>query len=190
MKLANNADTPDVVTFLINGNEINIASGKEYTLAGLQTSGITSIKLKSTATILLDYSVEKVLEEIREATVYTRYIDRDWGQNVIEMITTDTMARAAKTYNSGVALTKQEDGSYITSNGKMRFILDGVETINLQNAEGAILEIDGNSVYIGSTSQYRLQPIEDKLNTIILVNDKPMLINYKVRLIRHIQGGN
>lgn len=201
LKLANNADIPDVVTFLINGNEINIASGKEYTLAGLQTSGITSIKLKSTATILLDYSVEKVLEEIREATVYTRYIDRDWGQinhaagggenqNVIEMITTDTMARAAKTYNSGVALTKQEDGSYITSNGKMCFILDGVETISLQNAEGAILEIDGNSVYIGSTSQYRLQPIEDKLNTIILVNDKPMLINYKVRLIRRIQGGN
>lgn len=201
LKLANNADTPDIVTFLINGNEINIASGKEYTLAGLQTSGITSIKLKSTATILLDYSVEKVLEEIREATVYTRYIDRDWGQinhaagggenqNVIEMITTDTMTRAAKTYNSGVALTKQEDGSYITSNGKMCFILDGVETISLQNAEGAILEIDGNSVYIGSTSQYRLQPIEDKLNTIILVNDKPMLINYKVRLIRRIQGGN
>ena len=201
LKLANNADTPDIVTFLINGNEINVARGKEYTIAGLQTSGITSIKLKSTATILLDYSVEKVLEEIREATVYTRYIDRDWGQishaagggenqNVIEMITTDTMARAAKTYNSGVALTKQEDGSYITSNGKMRFILDGVETISLQNAEGAVLEIDGNSVYIGSTSQYRLQPIEDKLNTIILVNDKPMLINYKVRLIRRIQGGN
>lgn len=201
LKLANNADTPDVVTFLINGNEINIASGKEYTLTGLQTSGITSIKLKSTATILLDYSVEKVLEEIREATVYTRYIDRDWGQinhaagggenqNVIEMITTDIMARAAKTYNSGVALTKQEDGSYITSNGKMCFILDGVETISLQNAEGAVLEIDGNSVYISSTSQYRLQPIEDKLNTIILVNDKPMLINYKVRLIRRIQGGN
>ena len=201
LKLANNADTPDIVTFLINGNEINIASGKEYTLAGLQTSGITSIKLKSTATILLDYSVEKVLEEVREAIVYTQYIDRDWGQinhaagggenqNVIEMITTDTMARAAKTYNGGVALTKQEDGSYITSNGKMRFILDGVETINLQNAEGAILEIDGSSVYIGSTSQYRLQPIEDKLNTIILVNDKPMLINYKARLIRRIQGGN
>lgn len=201
LKLANNADTPDVVTFLINGNEINIASGKEYTLAGLQTSGITSIKLKSTATILLDYSVEKVLEEIREAIVYTQYVDRDWGQinyaagggenqNVIEMIIADTMARAAKTYNEGAALTKQEDGSYITSNGKMRFILDGVETISLQNAEGAILEIDGNSVYIGSTSQYRLQPIEDKLNTIILVNDKPMLINYKVRLIRRIQGGN
>ena len=100
------------------------------------------------------------------------------------------MARAAKAYNEGAALTKQEDGSYTTSNGKMRFILDGVETISLQNAEGAVLEIDGNSVYIGSTSQYRLQPIEDKLNTIILVNDKPMLINYKVRLIRRIQGGN
>lgn len=201
LKLANNADTSDVVTFLINGNEINVASGKEYTLAGLQTSGITSIKLKSTATILLDYSVEKVLEEIREAIVYTQYIDRDWGQinhaagggenqNVIEMIIADTMARAAKTYNEGVVLTKQEDGSYTTSNGKMRFIFDGVETISLQNAEGAVLEIDGNSVYIGSTSQYRLQPIEDKLNTIILVNDKPMLINYKVRLIRRIQGGN
>ena len=201
LKLANNADTPDIVTFLINGNEINVASGKEYTLAGLQTSGITSIKLKSTATILLDYSVEKVLEEIREAIVYTQYIDRDWGQinhaagggenqNVIEMIIADTMVRAAKTYNEGAALTKQEDGSYITSNGKMSFILDGVETISLQNAEGAVLEIDGNSVYIGSTLQYRLQPIEYKLNTIILVNDKPMLINYKVRLIRRIQGGN
>lgn len=201
LKLANNADAPDVVTFLINGNEINVASGKEYTLAGLQTSGITSIKLKSTATILLDYSVEKVLEEVREATVYTRYIDRDWGQinhvasggenqDVIEMIATDTMARAAKTYNNGTALAKQEDGSYITSNGKMSFTLDGIETISLQNAEGVILEIDGNSVYVGSTSQYRLQPIEDKLTTIVLVNDKPMLINYKVRLVRRIQGGN
>lgn len=201
LKLANNADTPDVVTFLINGNEINVASGKEYTLAGLQTSGITSIKLKSTATILLDYSVEKVLEEVKEATVYTRYIDRDWGQinhvagggenqDVIEMIVTDTMSRAAKTYNNGVALTKQDDSSYITSDGKMSFTLDGIETISLQNAEGAVLEIDGNSVYVGSTSQYRLQPIEDKLTTIILVNDKPMLINYKVRLVRRIQGGN
>lgn len=201
LKLANNADTPDVVTFLINGNEINVASGKEYTLAGLQTSGITSIKLKSTATILLDYSVEKVLEEVREATVYTRYIDRDWGQinhtagggenqDVIEMITNDTMARAAKTYNNGTVLTKQEDGSYITSDGKMSFTLDGIETISLQNAEGAVLEIDGNSVYVGSTSQYRLQPIEDKLSTIVLVNDKLMLINYKVRLVRRIQGGN
>ena len=201
LKLANNADTPDIVTFLINGNEINVASGKEYTLAGLQTSGITSIKLKSTATILLDYSVEKVLEEVREATVYTRYIDRDWGQinhtagggenqDVIEMIVSDTMTRAAKTYNNDTALTKQEDGSYITSNGKMSFTLDGIETISLQNAEGAVLEIDGNSVYVGSTSQYRLQPIEDKLTTIVLVNDKPMLINYKVRLVRRIQGGN
>lgn len=201
LKLANNADTPDVVTFLINGNEINVASGKEYTLAGLQTSGITSIKLKSTATILLDYSVEKVLEEVREATVYTRYIDRDWGQinhvagggenqDVIEMIVADTMIRAAKTYNNDVALTKQDDGSYITSDGKMSFTLDGIETISLQNAEGAVLEIDGNGVYVGSTSQYRLQPIEDKLTTIILVNDKPMLINYKVRLVRRIQGGN
>lgn len=201
LKLANNADTPDVVTFLINGNEINVASGKEYTLVGLQTSGITSIKLKSTATILLDYSVEKVLEEVREATVYTRYVDRDWGQinhaagggenqDVIEMIVADTMAHAAKTYNEGAALTKQEDGSYITSDGKMSFTLDGIETISLQNAEGAVLEIDGNSVYVGSTSQYRLQPIEDRLTTIILVNDKPMLINYKVRLIRRIQGGN
>lgn len=201
LKLANNADTPDVVTFLINGNEINVASGKEYTLAGLQTSGITSIKLKSTATILLDYSVEKILEEVREATVYTRYIDRDWGQinhaagggenqDMIEMIANDTMTRAAKAYNNGTALTKQEDGSYITSDGKMSFTLDGIETINLQNAEGAVLEIDGNSVYVGSTSQYRLQPIEDKLSTIILVNDKPMLINYKVRLVRRIQGGN
>lgn len=201
LKLANNADTPDIVTFLINGNEINVANGKEYTLAGLQTSGITSIKLKSTATILLDYSVEKVLKEVREATVYTRYIDRDWGQinhtagggenqDVIGMIVSDTMARAAKIYNNGTTLAKQEDGSYITSDGKMSFTLDGIETISLQNAEGAVLEIDGNSVYVGSTSQYRLQPIEDKLSTIVLINDKPMLINYKVRLVRRIQGGN
>lgn len=201
LKLANNADTPGIVTFLINGNEINIASGKKYTLVGLQTSEITSIKLKSTATILLDYSVEKVSEKVREATVYTRYIDRDWGQinhaagggenqNVIEMIIADTMTRAAKTYNNGTALTKQEDGSYITSDGKMCFIFNGVEAISIQSAEGAVLEIDGNSVYIGSTLQYRLQPIEYKLNTIILVNDKPMLINYKVRLTRRVQGGN
>ena len=77
--LANDADTSDVVTFLLNGNEINIAKGRVYTIAGLEDSGITSIKLKSTAKIQLDYSVERILEEIREAVIRTQYIDRDWG---------------------------------------------------------------------------------------------------------------
>nr|DAP37498.1 MAG TPA: hypothetical protein [Caudoviricetes sp.] len=202
LKLANDADIPDIVTFLINGNEINVASGKEYTIAGLQNSGITSIKLKSTATILLDYSVEKVLEEIREATIRTQYVDRDWGQinhaaggggnqSITAMIETATMERAAKTYNNNVPLVKQPNGTYATTDGTMQFALEGVETIGLQNAEGVILDIDGHSVYIGGTSQYRLQPIKEKLSEIILVNDKPLLINYKVRLIRRIiQGGN
>lgn len=77
--LASDADTSDVVTFLLNGNEINIAKGRMYTIAGLEDSGITSIKLKSTAKIQLDYSVERILEEIREAVIRTQYIDRDWG---------------------------------------------------------------------------------------------------------------
>lgn len=202
LKLANDADTPDIVTFLINGNEINVASGKEYTIAGLQNSGITSIKLKSTATILLDYSVEKVLEEIREATIRTQYVDRNWGQinhtaggggnqSITAMIEAATMERAAKTYNNNIPLVKQLDGTYATTDGTMQFALEGIETIGLQNAEGVILDIDGHSVYIGGTSQYRLQPIKEKLSEIILVNDKPLLINYKVRLIRRIiQGGN
>lgn len=202
LKLANDADIPDIITFLINGNEISVASGKEYTIAGLQDSGITSIKLKSTATILLDYSVEKVLEEIREATIRTQYVDRDWGQvnhiaggggnqSITAMIEIASMERAAKTYNNNVPLVKQPDGTYITTDGTMQFALDGIETISLQNAEGVILDIDGHSVYIGGTSQYRLQPIKEKLSEIILVNDKPLLINYKVRLIRRIiQGGN
>ena len=202
LKLANDADTPNIVTFLINGNEINVASGKEYTIAGLQNSSITSIKLKSTATILLDYSVEKILEEIREATIRTQYIDRDWGQinhiagvggnqSITAMIEAAFMERAAKTYNNNVPLIKQPDGTYATTDGKMQFMLDGIETISLQDAEGVILDIDGHNVYIGGTSQYRLQPIKEKLSEIILVNDKPLLINYKVRLIRRIvQGGN
>ena len=78
--MANDADTSDVVTFLLNGNEINIAKGRVYTITGLEDSGITSIKLKSTAKIQLDYSVERILEEIREAVIRTQYIDRDWGQ--------------------------------------------------------------------------------------------------------------
>lgn len=202
LKLANDSNTPDIVTFLLNGTEINVASGKEYTIAGLEDSGITSIKLKSTATIQLDYSVERILEEVTEAVIRTQYIDRDWGQinhvagggenqSITEMIAADAMRRAADTYNSGVALIKQSDGSYITTDGKMSFAVDGIETIGLQNAEGVVLEVDGSSVYIGSTAQYRLQPIEDKLSEIILVNDKPLLINYKIRLVRRIvQGGN
>ena len=88
------------------------------------------------------------------------------------------MQRAANTYNNGVALTKQPDGSYVTADGKMSFAIDGIETIGLQNAEGIVLEVNGSNMYIGSTSQYRLQPIKEKLSEIILVNDKPLLINY------------
>lgn len=201
LSLANDADTSDVVTFLLNGNEINIAKGRVYTIAGLEDSGITSIKLKSTAKIQLDYSVERILEEVREAVIRTQYVDRDWGQinhvagggenqSITEMIAAAAMQRAANAYNNGVALTKQSDGSYVTTDGKMSFVVDGIETISLQNAEGVVLEVNGSNIYIGSTAQYRLQPIEDKLNEIILVNDKPLLINYKIRLIRRIQGGN
>lgn len=201
LSLANDADTSDVVTFLLNGNEINVAKGRVYTIAGLENSGITSIKLKSTAKIQLDYSVERILEEIREAVIRTQYVDRDWGQinhmagggenqSITEMIVAAAMQRAANTYNNGVALTKQPDGNYVTADGKMSFAIDGIETISLQNAEGVVLEVNGSNIYIGSTAQYRLQPIEDKLNEIILVNDKPLLINYKIRLIRRIQGGN
>ena len=106
------------------------------------------------------------------------------------MIVAAAIQRAANTYNNGVALTKQPDGSYVTTDGKMSFAIDGIETIGLQNAEGVVLEVNGSNIYIGSTAQYRLQPIEDKLDEIILVNDKPLLINYKIRLIRRIQGGN
>ena len=202
LKLANDADTSNVVTFLLNGNEINIAKDRIYTIAGLEDSGITSIKLKSTAKIQLNYSVDRILEEIREAVIRTQYIDRDWGQinhmagggenqSITEMIVAAAMQRAANTYNNGVALTKQPDGSYVTADGKMSFAIDGIETIGLQNAEGIVLEVNGSNIYIGSTSQYRLQPIKEKLSEIILVNDKPLLINYKVRLIRRIvQGGN
>ena len=102
---------------------------------------------------------------------------------LLRYLTPITLKKATK--------TKQPNGTYITTDGKMQFMLDGIETISLQDAEGVILDIDGHNVYIGSTSQYRLQPIKEKLSEIILVNDKPLLINYKVRLIRRIvQGGN
>ena len=202
LKLANDGDTPNIITFLLNGVEINVAKGKEYSIVNLENSGITSIKLKSTATIQLDYSVEKTLEEITEPIIRALYIERDWGQvnhksesipnqSVTEMITQDVIKRISNIYNGGVLLQQQSDGSYVTIDKKLEFRVEGIETICLQDAEGVVLSIDGRNIYIGSTSQYRLQPVKDKLKEIILVEDKPLLINYKIRLIKRIlQGGN
>ena len=78
------------------------------------------------------------------------------NQSITEMIVAATMQRAANTYNNGVVLTKQPDGSYVTADGKMSFAVDGIETIGLQNAEGVVLEVNGSNIYIGSTAQYRL----------------------------------
>lgn len=197
-----NSEDGTMVTFLLNGKEVNVAAGKQYNIADLESANITSIQVKSTATIQLDYGVNKTLVEITEPVIRTQYLDRDWGQinhtpsipaqenlNVRQMIIDAAMEQAAQTYNDGVALIKTDD-AYTTSDGKMEFALDGIETISFQNAEGAVIEIDGKTVYIGSTFQYRLQPITEKIESIILVNDVPLLINYKVRLIRKIiQGG-
>lgn len=197
-----NSDDGTLVTFLLNGKEVNVAAGKQYNIADLESANITSIQVKSTATIQLDYGVNKTLVEITEPVIRTQYLDRDWGQinhtpnvptqenlNVRQMIIDAVMEQAAQIYNDGIALIKT-DNVYITSDGKMEFALDGIETISFQNAEGAVIEIDGKIVYIGSTSQYRLQPISEKIESITLVNDVPLLINYKVRLTRKIiQGG-
>lgn len=198
-----NSDDETMVTFLLNGKEVNVAAGKQYNIADLEDANITSIQVKSKAKIQLDYGVNKKLIELYEPIIRTQYIDRDWGQinhtpstpaqenlDVRQMIIDAAMVQAANTYNEGNALIKEDDGTYSTTDGSMTFALDGIETINFQNAEGAIIEIDGKTVYIGSTSQYRLQPIVDKIESIVLVNDMPLLINYKVRLTRKIvQGG-
>lgn len=204
LKIANNTSSPDVIVVEINGISINIARGKEYILTGLENNNITSIYIISpkNVEVLLDYTVDRYLEKITTPIIQTKYIERDWGQinhaatgvenqSIADMIIADTVARAADTYNNGEALTAIDKNNYATSDGKIKITIEGIETIGFENAEGALLKIGDQNVYIGSTSQYRLQPIKDKINEIILVEDKPMLINYKVRLMRQIiQGGN
>ena len=204
LKITNNTKSSDIIIVEINGISINIASGKEYILTGLENNNITSIYIKSpeNINILLDYTVDRYLEKITIPIIQTKYIERDWGQinhaatgvenqSIADMIIADTVARAADTYNNGEALTAIDKNNYTTSDGKIKITIEGIETISFENAEGALLKIGNQNVYIGSTSQYRLQPIKDKINEIILVEDKPMLINYKVRLMRQIiQGGN
>lgn len=204
LKITNNSGSSDIIVVEINGINVNIASGKEYVLTGLEDSNISSIYIKSPENIdiLLDYTVDRYLEKITIPIVQTKYVERDWGQinhtvtgianqSITDMIIADIVARAANTYNNGIALTKINENNYSTSDGKTNITIEGIETINFQNAEGAMLKIGDQNVYIGGTSQYRLQPIKDKINEIILVEDKPMLINYKARLLRQIiQGGN
>ena len=88
--------------------------------------------------------------------------------------------------------TLQNDGTYTyTSNeGQITLKYDGIETINFRNAEGAQLKINNNAVYVGNTSVYRLQPITDGLDSVILIKDMPVLIDYKLRVYKTIvQGG-
>lgn len=204
LKITNNTNSSDVVVVEINGINVNIASGKEYILTGLENNNISSVYIKSPENIeiALDYTVNRYLEKITTPIIQTKYIERDWGQinhaatgienqSITDMIVADIIARAADTYNNGEALTKIDKNNYTTSDSKIKITIEGIETINFQNAEGVLLKIGDQNIYIGDTSQYRLQPIKDKISEIILVEDKPMLINYKVRLLRQIiQGGN
>ena len=127
----------------INGINVNIASGKEYVLTGLEDSNISSIYIKSPENIdiLLDYTVDRYLEKITTPIVQTKYVERDWGQinhtvtgianqSITDMIIADIVARAANTYNNGIALTKINENNYSTSDGKTNIIIEGIETIN------------------------------------------------------------
>ena len=53
-----------------------------------------------------------------------------------------------------------------------------------------MLKINDSIVYVGNTSVYRLQPITDGLDSVILIKDMPVLIDYKLRVYKTIvQGG-
>lgn len=196
LRLINNSITEGVATFSLNGNDINIMSGKKYVVTNLEDTVISSLTVKTKIPVIIDYSINRVLEEQSEAVIKARYVDRDWGQiqhsptgeanqNIIIMIESAAMKKMADTYNNGTPLIK-DDPFYKSSNGKMLFTMDGVETIGIENANGAVLSIDGNEVHIGGTAQYRLQPITDKINEIFIIQDASMLINYKVRIIRQV----
>lgn len=132
-----------------------------------------------------------------EPTSVVKYLLRDWGQisrtpvgetniDVMSLIIADSITH----YSNNATL--QNDGTYTYTSDEGQIILkyDGIETISFRNAEGAQLRINNNTVYVGNTSVYRLQPIIDGLDSVILVEDMPVLIDYKLRVYKTVvQGG-
>ena len=195
LKLSNTKSVP--TSFSINGQNINVAKNKQYVLTNLQDSDVASIKVLEPASLLVDYTLDKTLQAVAEPTSVAKYLLRDWGQisrtpvgetniDIMSLIIADSVAH----YSNNATL--QNDGTYTyTSNeGQITLKYDGIETINFRNAEGAQLKINNNIVYVGNTSVYRLQPITDGLDSVILIKDMPVLIDYKLRVYKTIvQGG-
>lgn len=195
LKLSNTKSVP--TSFSINGQNINVAKNKQYVLTNLQDSDISSIKVLEPAALLVDYTLDKTLRVVTEPTSAAKYLLRDWGQisrtpvgttniDVMALIIADSVTH----YSNSATL--QDDGTYTytSDEGQVTLEYDGIETINFRNAEGAQLKINGSTVYVGNTSVYRLQPIEDGLDSVVLVEDMPVLIDYKLRVYKTIvQGG-
>lgn len=195
LKLSNVKNVP--TSFSINGQNISVARNKQYVLTNLQDSNISSIKVLEPAALLVDYTLDKTLKEVVEPTASTEQLLRDWGQisrTPVSANNIDTMslivADSVSHYSSNA--TQQSDGTYTytSDEGQVTLKYDGIETISFRNAEGAQLKINDNTVYIGNTSVYRLQPIADGLDSVVLVEDMPVLIDYKLRVYKTIaQGG-
>lgn len=195
LKLSNTKNVP--TSFSINGQNISVAKNKQYVLTNLQDSDISSIKVLEPAALLVDYTLDKTLRAVTEPTSAAKYLLRDWGQisrtpvgttniDVMALIIADSVTH----YSNSATL--QDDGTYTytSDEGQVTLEYDGIETINFRNAEGAQLKINGSTVYVGNTSVYRLQPIEDGLDSVVLVEDMPVLIDYKLRVYKTIiQGG-
>lgn len=195
LKLSNTKNVP--TSFSINGQNISVAKNKQYILTNLQDSDISSIKVLEPAALLVDYTLDKTLRAVTEPTSAAKYLLRDWGQisrtpvgttniDVMALIIADSVTH----YSNSATL--QDDGTYTytSDEGQVTLEYDGIETINFRNAEGAQLKINGSTVYVGNTSVYRLQPIEDGLDSVVLVEDMSVLIDYKLRVYKTIiQGG-
>lgn len=195
LKLSNTKSVP--TSFSINGQNISVAKNKQYVLTNLQDSDISSIKVLEPAALLVDYTLDKTLRAVTEPTSAAKYLLRDWGQisrtpvgatniDVMALIIADSVTH----YSNNATL--QDDGTYtyISDEGQVTLEYDGIETISFRNAEGAQLKINDSTVYVGNTSVYRLQPIEDGLDSVVLVEDMPVLIDYKLRVYKTIvQGG-
>lgn len=195
LKLSNTKSVP--TSFSINGQNISVAKNKQYVLTNLQDSDISSIKVLEPAALLVDYTLDKTLRTVTEPVSAAKYLLRDWGQisrtpvgttniDVMALIIADSVTH----YSNSATL--QDDGTYTytSDEGQVTLEYDGIETINFRNAEGAQLKINGSTVYVGNTSVYRLQPIEDGLDSVVLVEDMPVLIDYKLRVYKTIiQGG-
>ena len=195
LKLSNIDNQPTSIA--INGQKVSIAKNRQYALTNLQESDITSVRLLKPASLLVDYTLDKTLQPVAEGESQVQYLLRDWGQiqrQPVEASNIDILALIIKDslshFDSNATL--QEDDTYIYTKDGETIVLkfDGIETIQLRNAEGAELEINGNKVYVGNTSVYRLQPIEDGLQSVILIKDMPLLIDYKLKIYKTIiQGG-